>query len=114
MSEFKTGDEVLITIKATVDTAYRGGVHVKTRSGGSSYVSLVDEDIKVGVLTPAPPVEYFQPGDVVRHKWSGVLINLGYDGFFSSSTHQFHKYGEGGGATALKFFTSERYEKVEI
>lgn len=113
MAEIKYGDYVRITIEGPwLDDGYGTTEEIKAIglwgevAGDTVMVEKID-----------PPVEVFKPGDRLRRKGFGDYeITLGDKGYLqhhvtSTGRVRYHKYSD---STNPEWFTSQRFEKVDI
>lgn len=115
-TDIKRGDRVRVVIEDTVSRiSANGTIYLENDvpGEGEMWVNPSDSNV-VSVEKIEPPVEAFGPGDILRRKVDGSHIVLGVTGYTYLLTGGHYPYGAGGGNRSLGFFTSERFEKVEL
>lgn len=110
MSEYvpKAGDHVRVTLEGRVTTASSWFFEVECSDGRFNRFS---EKADITVEKIEPPVEVFKPGEVIRHKGSGVVLALAEVGFLNIDHKRFYRYVDAGHP---EHFTSEHYERVVL
>lgn len=107
----KAGDHIRVTIEGRYRPGTNGPISVGTFGPAErDWDFLSDETDTVTVEVLEPPVEVFQPGDVVRDKdtpsWVYVITEDGY-----TELPKGRHYNDG---AAPSCFTSKEYERVDL
>lgn len=112
MSDIKHGDRVRVVAEGL---AHNNGRYTVVQNDNDDWLveyrnGAVGNGVKVEKIEP--PVEVFQPGDVVRSKRDGSsTYTITNDGYVS---HQTGDHWHDGREYCERQFTSEYYERVDL
>lgn len=108
MADFTRGDRVKVTMEGVVRAVHGAVVSVNDDEG--KWLGEVNY-LKNPVEKIEPPVEVFEPGDIVRHKESGGIYLI-TKSWGSVAVGDGTVYGPS--LSPAKGFTSDFWEKVEL